>query len=493
MRTYIESELPSRRSALKFALAASTGHWVSHSDALAQVPDTVQVGAKILIDKMSQSLLGDFAPILSDPLLNLLGLGNNGDNSEEYFNAIEQQLDQVQMQLNAITEQLENLEAGLHALSVDVERIAEEITEIGLQDELKNFDTLNTRLDGWFQQYRDALSGLRATSASGRRSAVRDMFRVYDNSLDVRNDLLLMQDLFYPRTSGRIGIVEYQLQSIEQKIKLFASEPDNFRMPMLPLDQMAQKVLGQKPMPIPTADGLFAYGRVPAHAHEIARSYLQSYTMPIVRQFVGAQFKGMLLLALAWSGTRASSLQTVTQRTQVICRALGRLRQHAGQRVDASVAANLRAYGKPLKGATRDADCWWVLNYGNSVLDIDDPEYSQEAPPCSRSPLLARSEDYIMWGTLDTKESAIQNWGPSYTSGGPDPTFIAPGWSMQRLMLVQHPWQFENCRVIGVECTDKPSSDGSRMMVYASYVGKMNVPRFDPALVPELAFADKLA
>lgn len=446
------------------------------------MPPALKSPARALIGKMSASLLGPTAgPLLSGPLMNVLGLSPKSIDFEAYFQAIESKLDVIDSKLDLIGQQLDGLHVDFERLTTDVLSVEAQVTSEAFQQSLREIERSANRVSASFQQYGDALNAL-ANDAT-RKAAAKQLFDLYssNNTRNISEALANLQDQFDPRISERKTVLEYLKEMLRTDLRAYASNQENFKLAAYHPSERYGFSFGE----IPNDEGIFGYSTLMTGSHDRAQTMLNRNFAAILRFFVKIQLQGMLVLTSAWENSiNAPQLARISDRNEKIFQKTRKFTRQAADDVDAAVAGNLKEFGKRLgRPITDDGNTLWSTTTFAGNLDTHwEGHGTPEGGSGRRGYQL--SSDYIMWGRAQTRiKDAYQ----------PYMKIVVPGTVIEDLLMVQNPWNYENCRTVGLYFSDthgKPLTSNTYCQIY---FGQMNVARFNPDSLTELAFLEQLA
>lgn len=423
--------------------------------------DVVNVATKALLEKMSTSLLGSVAgPFASGQVLDLLGLSSNGAvDYTSYFNAIEQKLDSIKAQIGQVQQ-------GIDQLVTDVANLPGKITDVTVQRKLDELSDKSNIVTVNFASYKNALAALASDSVDDRKAASRQLYKLFDtiNAQNISIAMSDIQELFVPQRVGQVGLLSYQAQLITDAISPFASAASNFTYSGEPTFDSGKSAVYTGYTEPPNDDGLFRYELLVSGSHDLARGILNSTTADLIRAFVAIQLQGIVLMSSAWLGTiNASEVQRHVDRNKYIMAQIAAFPASVAAQIDSQVASSLKRFGKPLGNPLTSPDImWW------------------------------------MFGTLDGPKLEVAKFHPGYPLNG---EFIM--WTRQKsrlwanvydcdmLVLVEHPWTFDNCRTVGIIHANAINTYVERVVMEAC--PRTNVARFPTDARDQLAFVARLA
>ncbi len=478
--------LPSRREAIRtglMAAAAFLGLECPDSTFGQRIPKPLQDPTKLLINTMGTSLLGkNVGPLLSGQLIDLLGIGTRSLDFEAYFNAIEDKLDNIDIKLDQIGAQLESLHVDFESLTSDVLSVGTAVTSLGVESVLNKFADNANKVDGSFQLYLASLKGLGSEADSDRQNAAHQLFEIFDtiNTKNISVALKNVQDQFSPRLTEVTGLLEYQLQMLEAKLREYASGQNNFKL----LPARAVDYSGWNYHDVSNNDGLWGYGKLVTGSQQKAMAFLNEKVAEAMTAFVKVQLQGMLMLSSAWGGTiNADQLTAHTERNRSIFAQFDQFPKNAAKRVDDAVGNNLKEFGKHLgPPMTHDAESMWTMASALGGVDSHfEGHGSQLTGGINQGYQL--TDEYIMWGRFQVKMPKYALLAPPHT--------VMPEADTEMLLLVERPWEYENCRAVAINYA---ATNKERLLPGYKhlYLGQMNVPRLQEAALTNLNFLHSL-
>ncbi|TMJ01955.1 MAG: hypothetical protein E6G97_14060 [Alphaproteobacteria bacterium] len=459
----------SRRTLVNGGLALAATALTPFAARAQSIPGPLVDPAKALIGKMSESLLGDIAgPFVSGQILDFLGLGGETENYERYFAEIEKKLDDIQEHLDAIDTQIGTLRDNVERLTSDTAALSEKITDVTTQQLLGTFASKANFISENFASYQTAVAALGSSDKGSRRAGARQLYELFgaNNARAISVAMRDIQDAFVPRVSERSGLLHYQGELIVAAITEYAADKNNMTIPKYNDITLPEQLHLRE---IPNDGGVWAFENIHSGSHRIAREKLDGVVADTMRAFVSAQLQGMVLLSSAWLGTiNAPHLRDHIDRNKRILAEFGKFPASVAKRIDDTVAANLKRFGKPLGPpvATAANTVWSMFGDGD---DPKTPWRSHKGNPLSN--------EYIMWQRSTTAE--WKAWKLA---------------SVDTLVLVERPWQYDNCRTVQVHykpSTSPPKCDGcggELTSVQLQGLGKRSIPRFDKTVPKNLAF-----
>lgn len=398
--------------------------------------DTVKKASQLVIEKLSNSMLGDIGgPLASGKLIELLGVGESGPDYTAYFDAIQKQITDIQKEITA-------LQGSLDRLSGDVVKISDKVDDVTMQATLRSLTENANVISVNFGTYRTALSALQSDLKSDRDAGARQLFGLYrmGNMQQISVAMKNVQDIYLPLLSQQTGLLALQQRMIEDEITVYAQDPKNFAG-LAPFEKSVfggeSSYLFEQP---PNNEGWFQYAKLIPAAHDKASALLDDIVAGTLRLFTALQLQGMILLSSGWSGTLNSvQLESHAERNKKILAKLAAFPADTALVIDRCIGRCLQTYGKRVGEPLKSMNIPWIYLWPSSLDMGDDPNPFNRPSFWNPNPAsgdsawrdFPLSDDWIMWEQVFDRMSDKR---PLYTS----------------IKMVRRPWDMDACVSIGL-------------------------------------------
>lgn len=401
--------------------------------------DTVKKASQLVIEKLSNSMLGDIGgPLASGKLIELLGVGESGPDYTAYFDAIQKKITDIQNEITA-------LQGSLDRLSGDVVKISNKVDDVTMQATLRSLTENANVISVNFGTYRTALSALQSEEKSKRDAGARQLFGLYrmGNMQQISVAMKNVQDIYLPLLSQQTGLLALQQRMIEDEITVYAQDSKNFAG-LAPFEKSVfggdSSFLLEQP---PNNEGWFQYAKLIPAAHDKASALLDDIVAGTLRLFTMLQLQGMILLSSGWSGTLNSvQLESHAERNKTILAKLAAFPAQTAAVIDRCIGRCLQTYGKrvgePLKSMNIPWRYVWLssIDMGDDPNPFNRPSYRNTASEDSEWRDFPLSDDWIMWEQVFERTFEKR---PMYIS----------------IKMVRRPWDMDACVSIGLLYVDQ--------------------------------------
>ena len=380
--------------------------------------------SKNAIEKMTKSAFGDIAgPVVSDELLDLLGLGSTSK--------IEEYLEKIQSQLATMQAQIVQLQASVNQILSGIAVIEEQIPGIEVQQMLASFTQHQTTVKQNFQSYVDAVNGLTSSKPDVVKQATGDLFQLMEiiNMQQVSAAMTAIQQLFVPALAEERGLIDLQHDVIRAAIVTFAANPENYRIATDPPRTLNDGRLYADTRAIPSGNGVFHCDAIVGYGHGKSDELLRTSVGGAFKAFITVQTQGLILLNMAWLGSiHEDQIKQQVAAIQVVLDAMKAFEPAIVKTIDDQVATSLKTSGQRLTGVAASNDIRYDYGYGDVRMQY---------------PL---GDDWLMWNQVDNDQ-----YGPG----------LGPG-----IGMALAPWTYE--QTIFAELTYNSTQDEPHIWIVRS-------------------------
>jgi hypothetical protein len=467
------SDGPHRRHLLKMGAGALfAGALLPAAPLLAN--DTVNKASQLVIEKMSNALLGDIGgPLASGKLVELLGVGESGPDYAAYFEAIQNQLTDIKAEITF-------LQDGLDRLSGDVREISSKVDDVTMQASLRSLTKNANLITENFGSYRRALSALQSTRTSDHDAAARQLFDLYSlqNMQQISIAMRNVQDIYLPQLSQQTGLIALQQRMIENEIDGYAQDSSHFAG-LAPFEKSVyggdSSYLLEQPS---NNEGWFQYAKLLPVAHDKASALLDDIVADTLRLFTTLQLQGMVLLSSGWSGTINSAyVESHAERNKKILAKLAAFPADTASVIDRCIGRCLQKYGKRVGEPLKSMNIPWMYISRGSNDKVDDqnpfdrPSWNNPASEDQYYRNFPLSDDWIMWEQVF--ERAFDK----------RPTYIT-------VKMVRRPWEMDGCVSVGIVYVHQFTRES---IMYVRTFNRTNVAHYPATARGNLGFLTALA